>query len=116
MHEYPITVQIIKIAERRCREAGAEKVTKICLVVGESSGFVGESIDMYFKVIAAGTLCEGAALEIERVKPKMRCPACGEVFARAPLSFACPACGQDGGPTEIGKEFYIKEIEVESDA
>jgi len=26
---------------------------------------------------------------------------------------ACPKCGVDGEPTEIGKEFYIEEIEVE---
>jgi hydrogenase nickel incorporation protein HypA/HybF len=29
------------------------------------------------------------------------------------MTFACPECGTDGGPTETGKEFYIKEIEVE---
>jgi len=113
MHEYPITQQIIKISEKHCVEAGAKKVTKISLVIGDYSGFIGESIDMYFKIIADGTLCEGAEITIERVKPKLRCPACGEVFERVPMSFACPKCGVDGGPTEIGKEFYIKEIEVE---
>ena len=116
MHEYPITVQIIGIAEKSCREAGAVRVTKISLVIGESSGFIGESISMYFDIIAEGTLCAGAALEIERVKAKLQCPACGEIFTRAPLSFACPCCGQDGGPTQIGKEFYVKAIEVEGEA
>lgn len=113
MHEYPITQQIIKICTKHCEEAKAEKVIRVKLVVGETSGFIGESIQMYFDVISEGTPCEGATLDIVRVKPKLRCPACGELFVRAPMSFACPKCGTDGEPTEIGKEFYIEEIEVE---
>lgn len=113
MHEYPITQQIIQIAEKHCREAKADKVRRVSLVVGDYSGFIGESIDMYFKIISEGTLCEGATIEIERVKPKLACPACGTLFAKVPMTFACPSCGTDGGPTDIGKEFYVKEIEVE---
>ena len=113
MHEYPITEQIIKIASKHAQEANAARVTRVKLVVGESSGYIGESIQMYFDIISEGTPCEGATLDIERVKPKMRCPACGELFYRKPMSFACPKCGTDGEPTEIGKEFYIDEIEVE---
>ena len=26
---------------------------------------------------------------------------------------ACPKCGGQGGPTDIGKEFYIDSIEIE---
>jgi len=113
MHEYPITQQLIKIAEKACLEEGAAHVKKISIVVGDRSGFVGDSIYMYFDVISKGTLCEGAGIEIERVKPKLKCPHCSEVFTRKPMSFECPKCGTDGEPTEIGKEFYIKEIEVE---
>jgi len=113
MHEYPITQQIIKIAEKHCLEAGNKRVTKVSLVVGEYSGFVGDSIQMYFDVITKGTLCEGSKIEMEYIKPKLKCPGCGELFSKIPMSFACPKCGEDGGPTDIGKEFYIKEIEVE---
>jgi hydrogenase nickel incorporation protein HypA/HybF len=113
MHEFPITQQIIKIAEKHCKLENAAKVTKVTLVVGDYSGFIGESIDMYFGIISEGTLCEGAAIEIERVKPKLECTACSEIFEKVPMSFACPKCGADGKLSEAGKEFYIKEIEVE---
>jgi len=113
MHEYPITQQIIKIAENACKTEMAERVVSITIVAGELSGFVGESIDMYFNIISEGTLCEGAKLEIERVKPKLKCPACSKIFTRKSMSFECPGCGSDGNLTELGKEFYIKEIEVE---
>ncbi len=113
MHEYPITQQIIKIAEKHCVDAGAEKVKNIDLVVGDYSGFVGESIHMYFDIIAKDTLCEGAKINIIRVKPKLECRDCGEFFYKKPLSFECEFCGGEGGPSEIGKEFYIETIDVE---
>ncbi|MGI6722497.1 MAG: hydrogenase maturation nickel metallochaperone HypA [Anaerovoracaceae bacterium] len=113
MHEYPITEQIVKMAVKHCRESGAERVVKINLVCGDYSGFVPESIHLYFDLIAENTICDGADIDIKRVKPKMRCPACGKLFVRKPLSFACPDCGADGEPTDIGKEFYIESVEVE---
>ena len=114
MHEYPITEQIVKICNKHCREAGAERVTRVKLVVGDRSGCVSESVQIYFDLISEGTECERAELEIIRVKSKLKCPSCGNLFERQQLlSFACPKCGTDGEPTEIGKEFYIEEIEVE---
>lgn len=59
MHEYPVTLEIVRMAEKTAREKGGI-VKAIHLVVGEDSGFIGESIQMYFDVISEGTLCEGA--------------------------------------------------------
>ncbi|MDR1815417.1 MAG: hydrogenase maturation nickel metallochaperone HypA [Clostridiales Family XIII bacterium] len=112
MHEYPITQRIVDIATRHGQDAGASRVSRIALVVGERSGYIPESIRMYFDILAKGTLCEGAALDVTAVKPLLRCLACGLEFERRPYSFACPACGADGGPTDVGKEFYIASIEV----
>ena len=113
MHELPITQHIIEIAEKHCRDAGGSRVRRVDLVIGDYSGYVGSSVQMYFDVISEGTLCDGAEIVIEHVKPKLECPSCGEIFEREPLSFACPKCGTDGRPTEIGKEFYIDSIEIE---
>ena len=114
MHELPITQQIIKIAEENAKANSAVKVTKITIVVGEYSGFIGDSIGMYFDIISKGTMTEGAALEIINIKPKLLCESCGEYFERQRFSFECPKCGGQGGPTEIGKEFYIENIEIET--
>lgn len=115
MHEFPITEQIIKIASEKAKEHNARKVTRIALVVGESSGFIGESIQMYFDIISEDTVCEGASLEIETIKAKWLCPDCNIYYVHKPLSFACPECGKDGVPTKIGKEFYVKDIEIETE-
>ena len=112
MHELPVTEQIIDLCSRTAEEHRG-RVQKITLVVGEDSGFVGESIQMYFDVMARHTPCEGAVLEIIGVKPRLRCRDCGGLFERKLFSFACPKCGGEGEPTEQGKEFYIRDIELD---
>lgn len=112
MHEYPITKRIIEIAEDYAKKNHALQVKKINLIVGDDSGYVADSINLYFDLIAEGSLCRGAVLSIERVQPKLRCRECEIYFERKPFSFACPECGGEGSPTEIGKEFYLKSIEV----
>ena len=113
MHELPITQKIIKIAEEHCRENGGARVLKVNRVVGDYSGYVGESIQTYFDVITEGTLCEGAACEITHVEPKLKCNKCGRLFKKQLLTFDCPYCDGQGEQTDIGKEFYIDTIEIE---
>lgn len=112
MHELPITEQIIAICSETAAKYNA-KVKHVTLVVGEDSGFIGESIQMYFDVIGQDTVCEGAKLSIIGIKPKLRCLSCGELFERKLFSFTCPICAGEGVPTEIGKEFYIKDVELD---
>ena len=112
MHEYPITQRIIEIASEYASNNGADEVKIIHLVVGDYSGYVSSSIELYFDIIAEGSACEKAKLAIERIVPKLKCSRCGELFVRRPFSFECPLCKGEGTPTEIGKEFYIKSIEI----
>jgi hydrogenase nickel incorporation protein HypA/HybF len=112
MHEYPITQRIIEIADEYARKNGADEVKAINLVVGDYSGYVSSSIELYFEIIAGDSLCRSAKLNIERIVPKLKCSKCGELFERKPFTFECPYCRGEGGPTEIGNEFYVKSIEV----
>ncbi len=112
MHEYPVTQRIIEMAEEHLKENQGTSVEQINLVVGDYSGYVADSINLYFDIIAEGSPCEKAKLNIERVKPKLKCTSCQEYFERKPFSFECPYCKGDGEPTEIGKEFYLKSIEI----
>lgn len=112
MHEYPITQRIIEIADEYAVKNQADEVKVINLVVGDYSGYVASSIELYFELIAQGSTCEKAKLNIERVIPKLKCNSCGELFVRKPFSFECPLCKGEGSPTEIGQEFYIRSIEI----
>lgn len=115
MHEYPITQRIIKIAEEYATKNGYSRIRKINVVAGDLCGYVPDTVEMYFNEISKGTLCEGGELFIERVEAKLKCTKCGEYFKRALFSFECPFCGGDGEPSDIGREFYVKSIEVDED-
>ena len=98
MHEYSLTQNIIEIAERYAKDAASGKspnfsIKKIGLVIGEASGISGESVRLYFDIIAQNTVCEGAVLEIETIKP---------VFKSG-----------DNVSAVTGMEFFVKYIEVD---
>jgi hydrogenase nickel incorporation protein HypA/HybF len=111
MHEYPITERIVAVACEQAEANGRRPVRSIDLVVGDDAGYVGDTIQLYFDLIAANTLCDGATLNIRHIRPQLECPACHLFFERRPFTFACPACGTMSHPTAIGKEFFIESIE-----
>ncbi len=113
MHEYSFVNSIIKTAERVAMENKATRITRIKVVVGELSGYIGDSIEFYFGIISKGTIAEDAILEIKLIKLKLFCEYCNKNFVRDSFSFRCPDCGREGRFTDTGKECYIEAIELE---
>lgn len=116
MHEYGITQSIINmvcehIKSSRYKSPG--KVTSIKLVIGELSGVIDESINMYFDVLSLQTPCEGARIVFEKRPAMLECKICNKMFKRNPKTFDCPVCGNGLKLTDHGKEFYVESIEVE---
>ncbi len=114
MHEYPVAQKIIEIAEETAKKNSAVKIKRINIVVGELSGFIGESIQMYFDILARGTSAEGAIISVKSVRPRLKCTSCGLSFEMSGRSFMCPSCGGGAVLTEAGREFYIESIDIET--
>ena len=114
MHEYSLAKQIARIVANTATENNAVKVNSVNLVVGESSGIIPGSVQLYFDMIAKGTPAEGAKLCVKIVQTQMRCPECGKNFIRPRFSFECPDCGALGNPTDIGNLFYVESIKIET--
>ena len=113
MHELPVTEDILRIATEHAERAGARRITAVHLVIGQLAGFVDDSIQFYFDLLAPGSLAEGARLHIQRVPACLRCRACAAEFEPAELDWTCPRCGAIAGEVVTGKEFYVDSIEVE---
>lgn len=113
MHEYHKAVHIIDKATEQAKQEGKTKVSKINLLIGESSGFSGDSIRLYFDEAAVGTPCEGAEIVVQSIKAMLRCPQCEQLFPKIPFSYSCPQCGTEGEPSEIGKEVIVESIMTE---
>jgi hydrogenase nickel incorporation protein HypA/HybF len=113
MHEASVTEAIIKIVLSEAEKACADRVTVVRVVVGEMTGYVGDSIQFYFDRYSQGSIAEGARVETSYVKALSKCASCGKLQERRAFSLSCDACGGDLGPTPIGTEFYLESIEVE---
>jgi hydrogenase nickel incorporation protein HypA/HybF len=113
MHELSITESILKIALRHAEQAGAKRITRLNLVIGELSGVVGESVQFYWDMIARDTIAQGAELHFEHVPASLRCLDCSHVFPMDGRSTACPECGAGRVVAAGGDDFRLESIEVE---
>ena len=113
MHEYHKAVHIIEKAIEQAETQGKAKVTRINLIIGDSSSFSGDSIRLYFDEAAIGTICEGAEITVKPVKTMLHCPECSQLFPKVPFTFTCPHCGAEGEPSDIGREMLVDSIETE---
>ena len=116
MHELPITQNILAIAERHGRHAGATRITDLYLVIGQLSAVVDESVQFYWDIVSRDTLCAGAALHFERVPARLRCQDCGCDYGLEGELMACPRCDSIQVTITAGQEFQLRSIEIETGA
>ncbi len=113
MHEYSITESLLSLALEKAGEAGAGKITRINLVVGELSGVASECVKFYFDYISKNTLADGAELAFEMKPTTLRCRDCDKVFSPPDHRWTCPGCGKENVEIVVGRECHMSSIEVE---
>lgn len=114
MHELGIMTGVMSSVKDAAQNAGALRVTKVTLVVGEMTEAIEDALVFAFEALQEGdSLMEGAELAITMVKPKSRCLECGAEFEHDRFHMFCPEC--DGFATELiaGRELQIDSIEVD---
>lgn len=110
MHELSIARNIVAIV---CERAGTAPVARVTLEVGALSGVTAEAIAFCFPIVAEGTSCAGAKLEIREIAGRARCRTCGLEFPQAQLAAKCP-CGSSESERIGGYELNVKEMELEA--
>ena len=110
MHELSIARNIVAIV---CERAGSTPVKRVTLEVGKLSGVLADAIAFCFPIVAAGTACANARLEIREIDARATCRACGSDFEQATLATAC-ACGSRDANPASGRELNVKEMELEA--
>ena len=113
MHELAITQSMFDLVLEQAGKAGAGKVGKINLVIGEMTGVVGESVQFYFPFLSQGTIAEGATLSFAMVPTMARCRDCSREFRLQEFEWNCPECGGNSLEIIAGKELFVESIEVE---
>ena len=116
MHELPITESILKIVLKHAEMNSVRKVMVIHLQIGKLSDLQDGWIQHYFDYLSKGTLAEGAKLKIERTPIMVQCHACSRSYEAEVArmgDLVCPSCGEKGGTLVSGREYTIKEMEVQ---
>ena len=113
MHELSITESILNLALEKATEAGAARITRINLVIGELSGIVDDCVRFYFDMLSRDTIAAGAELVFDRRPVQAKCRACGNVYPPKEQDWACPACGKAEVDVVGGRECHMESLEVD---
>lgn len=113
MHELAITQSMLDLVLEQAEKAGAKKVGKIDLVIGEMTGVVDECVQFYFDFLSKGTIADGAALSFTMVPTMARCQGCDKSFELKEFDWACPYCQGNSMAIIAGQELFLESIEVE---
>lgn len=117
MHEMGLLRSVVASVERVAAQAGASRVEAVGLRVGTLSGALPAALDGAWPMASAGTVAQGARLEIEVVEAAVWCAACEAERAVDELfALTCPACGTPTGHLVRGKEFAATFADLASDA
>lgn len=113
MHEMSLAEGILGIIEDAARDQGFARVREIRLEIGALSGVEPESLRFCMDAVLAGSIGEGARLELEILPGTGWCLACGETVPIAALYGACPKCGSYEVQATRGTEMRVKDLLVE---
>jgi len=113
MHELSVTESVLEIALRHAERAGAQRIVRLNLVIGELSSIVGDSVQFYWDIVSRDTIAEGAELHFERLPATLRCLGCEHTFPLNGRDYTCPACGGKKVVAAGGDDFRLESIEVD---
>lgn len=105
---------MLDLALDHMRQAGADRILAIDVVVGELTSIVDDSVQFYFDIMSRETGASGAELRFRREPAAGKCGECGHGWAvTPPLDRTCPECGSLMLTVTGGREFFVESIEVD---
>ena len=113
MHEFSIALNIIDIASKTAKNAGAEKINEVEIDVGMLSGVVIEALEFALESAVKNTLLEGAQIVINKIKASARCYKCHTEFEPADVALNCPVCNSADFEIIHGKELRVISINID---
>jgi hydrogenase nickel incorporation protein HypA/HybF len=113
MHEAQIARTLLREVIARASRERARRVLSVRCRIAESEAISRESIALSFCAMAAGTVADGARLELSIVHIEARCRRCHGAYRPEHHVILCPRCGSTEGdllgPTGLG----IASLEIE---
>lgn len=112
MHELSVCLALLDQVQSIASEHAATGVERILLQVGPLSGIEPPLLKNAYPLAAAGTVAEGAVLDIELIPVRVRCNECGAETAVAPNRLVCGQCGGFRTRVISGDEMLLANLEL----
>ena len=112
MHEMSLAEGILQIIEDTARANAASSVRAVWLEIGTLSQVEEQALRFCFDVVIAGTVADGARLDVLATPGRAWCMPCGTDVALDRLGDSCPRCGSYQLQVTQGDEMKVKDIEV----
>jgi hydrogenase nickel incorporation protein HypA/HybF len=111
MHEYSIIQSLVDSVAAAVRGREGAAVHRIDVAIGELAGVDCALLATAYEVFRAGTLCEHAALIIDRIPAQWECSRCHRAMERGGF-LRCASCD---APAHLatGDEIVLQRIELE---
>ena len=112
MHELALCESIRGIIETEAARQDFTAVRRVKLEIGALSGVEAEAMRFGFDVAMAGSVAEGAALEIVETPGSAWCMICSKPVAVNARYDPCPDCGSHQLQVTGGTDMKILELEI----
>jgi hydrogenase nickel incorporation protein HypA/HybF len=116
MHELSIALSMIEMATGEAEKRGGARIGALHLKLGVLSGVVKDALLFSWEIACAGTLLEGARLEIEEIPLVVFCANCRATKTLDSInSFLCPSCNLPTPEVVEGRELQVTALEILSE-
>lgn len=105
MHELGMCEGVVATVEKR---AAGRPVAGLSVRAGALLRVVPDAFRQSFEMVAAGTVADGADVEVTIVPVAATCSDCGERFDATDQTPACPACSSIAVETSGGDELVLE--------
>lgn len=113
MHEVSICQSILALVQQQFPTGRAQRVTVIVLEIGQLAGVDKAALLFSFELVAAGSVAEGATLQIIEIPGEALCLGCNQTIRIANYYDCCNHCGQYVRTITQGEGLRLKSMEVE---
>lgn len=108
MHELGMCEGVVEAVERRAR---GRRVTRLRLRVGNMHRVVPEAFGQAFEMAAAGSVAQGAEVDLNFIPVRTACRSCGAESESEDFVPLCQGCGSADVEIVGGQELMLESLE-----
>jgi hydrogenase nickel incorporation protein HypA/HybF len=111
MHEFAICRSVLRQVLTVAATHDMRAVGRIMLRIGPLAGIEPDLLSAAFPIVAAGTPCAGATIEIEAMPVLVHCKRCGSTSIVRLNRLLCGTCGEWRVTLMSGDEMLLASVE-----